>query len=119
MIDINPPPSWVMKAANAELTRIHNWGAYYRVLCAYYGVPPVEAYANHKMKKSNWLACYTITSNANPPTGTIYSVGKEMDIHTALHEFFHHLIHAKGYKMTLDTEQALANSFADAVMAVV
>ena len=118
MIDINPPPSWVMKAAKAELARMHSWGAYYRVLCAYYGVPSVEAYADHKMKKANWIACYTTTQGANPPTGTIYSVGKVMEEHTALHEFFHHLVHAKGYQMDNDAEQAMANAFADAVIAI-
>ncbi len=112
-----------MKAARAELDRTDKWPSYYRVLTAYYGVPSLEAYKDVELTHipKNCIACYTHTPRAQPPTGIVWSASKEnggMSELTALHEFFHHLVHAKGIKITLAVNQALADSFADAVMAV-
>lgn len=103
------PPTWVMRAARKRLLKTNSWEDYYSILTAFYGVPSLSARVNPRIK-------HTVIAEYRSWSNCVESREDSMSEHTALHELFHHLVFSKNCKpKDEEAEQALADSFADAL----
>ena len=108
----NIPPKWVFEAACANMKRTNHWIEYYHVLTDWYGISRIGgAYIDSTIKPET-VAEYRYASR------TVYSRANDMNEHTALHELWHHLVYMLKLTTNGESEQALANAFADACLKV-
>lgn len=56
-----------------------------------------------RRKSNDWLACYA--------AGKAFFTQRGLNKRTVLHEFYHHLVEAKGLEMPMRTEEKEANSY--------
>jgi hypothetical protein len=101
------PPKWVLEAATKNMKKDRTWDSFLNVLCIYYDVPPVFARVN---KRISAVAHYIEAINL------IETKEEIVGMRTILHEFFHHLISKRRSLVPRNTDETLADSYADACM---
>src|SRR5579875_2409811 len=90
-----------------HMKKDRTWDSFLNVLCIYYDVPPVFARVN---KRISAVAHYIEAINL------IETKEEIVGMRTILHEFFHHLISKRRSLVPRNTDETLADSYADACM---
>lgn len=103
------PPSSICKDIMSMLSGIENYVGFIGKLSEYYGCEPMGCFINENIEKK-FLAIY------RPDRKAAYTREKNVDCHTVLHEFFHHLVHLDVVSIDRRSEEKLADRYADIFM---
>lgn len=103
------PPLWIRKAA-LSFQGFTTWSPAYKILCDYYGIPPIDARIDASKVSENAIACFRRDEIC------IFSKDKIMNYDTGIHEFFHYLCFRAGKLYEEGPSEAMTNAYVQEFM---